>query len=142
MTDKPKTRRGFAAMKPETQQAIAGAGGKVAHEQGKAHTYNRDEARAAAHKRASLQQRVKELEATLKQLRALTPHEFKALQSARDLQYSGIHDGGRRAPGAIPEAVINALHERGLLELNPDRRFFWRLTDEGKRLIGDYQDEE
>lgn len=62
MTDKPKAKRGFAAMPPETQQRVTSMGGKAAHAQGKAHTYSREEARAAAHKRASLQQRLKEIE--------------------------------------------------------------------------------
>lgn len=69
MTDKPKAKRGFAAMKPATQQAIAGIGGKAAHEQGKAHTYSQEEARQAAKKRASLQQRLKESEARFARLK-------------------------------------------------------------------------
>lgn len=45
-----KSRRGFAAMSPERQREIASQGGRAAHEQGVAHEWNRDEARAAGKK--------------------------------------------------------------------------------------------
>jgi uncharacterized protein len=45
-----KSRRGFAAMSEERQRAIASQGGRAAHEQGVAHEWNRDEARAAGKK--------------------------------------------------------------------------------------------
>jgi len=45
--EKPKSRRGFASMDPEKQRKIASAGGRAAHEQGTAHEFTRDEARAA-----------------------------------------------------------------------------------------------
>lgn len=45
-----KSRRGFAAMSPERQREIASQGGRAAHEQGVAHQWNRDEARAAGKK--------------------------------------------------------------------------------------------
>lgn len=45
-----KMRRGFAAMSAERQREIASQGGRAAHEQGVAHQWNRDEARAAGKK--------------------------------------------------------------------------------------------
>jgi hypothetical protein len=45
-----KSRRGFAAMSAERQRAIASQGGRAAHQQGVAHEWNRDEARAAGKK--------------------------------------------------------------------------------------------
>lgn len=43
-------KRGFAAMDPEKQRAIASKGGRVAHEKGKAHEYSPEEAREAGKK--------------------------------------------------------------------------------------------
>lgn len=43
-------RRGFAAMDPAKQKAIARKGGKAAHEKGTAHEFTPDEARAAGRK--------------------------------------------------------------------------------------------
>lgn len=45
-----KSRRGFAAMSPERQREIASQGGRAAHQQGVAHEWNKDEARAAGKK--------------------------------------------------------------------------------------------
>jgi uncharacterized protein len=46
-----KSRRGFAAMSPEVQRAIASKGGKAAHlPGGKGHTFSSEEARAAGKK--------------------------------------------------------------------------------------------
>ena len=45
-----KSRRGFAAMDPEKQRAIASKGGRTAHELGKAHEFTVEEARAAGRK--------------------------------------------------------------------------------------------
>ncbi len=45
-----KSRRGFAAMRPERQREIASQGGRAAHEQGVAHEWNKDEARVAGRK--------------------------------------------------------------------------------------------
>lgn len=42
--------RGFAAMDREKQKQIASAGGRAAHQQGVAHEWSRDEARAAGRK--------------------------------------------------------------------------------------------
>ena len=42
--------RGFAAMDPEMQRAIASKGGQAAHAQGRAHEFNSDEAREAGRK--------------------------------------------------------------------------------------------
>lgn len=43
-------KRGFASMDKEKQKAIAGAGGRAAHVQGKAHKYTSETARAAGSK--------------------------------------------------------------------------------------------
>jgi general stress protein YciG len=42
--------RGFASMNPQKQKEIASLGGKTAHEKGRAHQFNSDEARAAGKK--------------------------------------------------------------------------------------------
>src|SRR5690349_16447186 len=42
--------RGFAAMDPEMQKAIASKGGQAAHAQGRAHEFNSEEAREAGRK--------------------------------------------------------------------------------------------
>ena len=42
--------RGFASMDPEKQRAIASAGGRAAHAEGRAHQFTADEARAAGRK--------------------------------------------------------------------------------------------
>lgn len=46
-TERPKQRRGFAAMDPQRQREIAQLGGQVAHQQGSAHKWNSEEARKA-----------------------------------------------------------------------------------------------
>jgi general stress protein YciG len=48
--DRPKARRGFAAMSPERQREIASKGGRMAHEKGAAHKWTVDEAREAGRK--------------------------------------------------------------------------------------------
>lgn len=48
--EQQKSRRGFAAMSPERQREIASQGGRAAHQQGVAHEWNADEARAAGKK--------------------------------------------------------------------------------------------
>jgi len=48
MTEKKK--RGFAAMSPEQQRAIASKGGKSAHAQGVAHEFSSEEAKIAGKK--------------------------------------------------------------------------------------------
>ena len=47
---KPASSRGFASMSPEKQKEIARLGGRAAHEKGKAHRFNSEEARAAGKK--------------------------------------------------------------------------------------------
>lgn len=42
--------RGFASMDPQKQKEIASAGGKAAHQQGVAHEFTSEEARAAGRK--------------------------------------------------------------------------------------------
>ncbi|GAA4728321.1 KGG domain-containing protein [Flavisolibacter ginsenosidimutans] len=48
--EEPKSKRGFAAMTAERQREIASQGGRAAHEQGVAHEWSKDEARAAGKK--------------------------------------------------------------------------------------------
>lgn len=45
-----KSRRGFAAMSPERQRAIASQGGRAAHQQGVAHEWSSEEAKEAGKK--------------------------------------------------------------------------------------------
>lgn len=45
-----KQKRGFAAMDAERQRELASQGGRAAHEQGVAHEWNREEAKAAGKK--------------------------------------------------------------------------------------------
>lgn len=47
---KPRRPRGFAAMDPAHQRAIAGMGGRAAHKSGRAHQWSSEEARAAGRK--------------------------------------------------------------------------------------------
>lgn len=47
---RPARPRGFAAMDPALQRAIAAAGGRAAHEHGTAHEFTPDEARRAGRK--------------------------------------------------------------------------------------------
>jgi general stress protein YciG len=49
-TEPTKPRRGFAGMDPKRQREIASMGGRAAHEQGTAHEFTPDEARAAGRK--------------------------------------------------------------------------------------------
>jgi general stress protein YciG len=48
-TESPR-RRGFAAMTPDAQRAIASLGGRAAHARGTAHQFTPDEAREAGRK--------------------------------------------------------------------------------------------
>lgn len=48
--ERAKARRGFAAMTPERQREIGSQGGRAAHQQGVAHEWSREEARAAGKK--------------------------------------------------------------------------------------------
>jgi general stress protein YciG len=50
MSASGKQRRGFASMSAGKQRAIASKGGRVAHHQGRAHEWSREEARAAGRK--------------------------------------------------------------------------------------------
>jgi general stress protein YciG len=47
---KPRSRRGFAGMDKAAVRALASRGGKAAHEQGTAHEFTPEEARAAGRK--------------------------------------------------------------------------------------------
>lgn len=51
---KPKLRRGFGAMKPEKQQAIASMGGKKAHKLGTAHKFTSETAKLASYARKNI----------------------------------------------------------------------------------------
>lgn len=45
-----KSRRGFAAMSPETQRRIASEGGRASHASGRGHRFSAEEARDAGRK--------------------------------------------------------------------------------------------
>lgn len=47
---RPKLHKGFAAMSPEKQRAIAAKGGRAAHRKGTAHQWTREEAARAGSK--------------------------------------------------------------------------------------------
>lgn len=49
-----KAKRGFAIMSPERRRQIASKGGKIAHEQGLAHEWSKEEAKQAGHKGGSV----------------------------------------------------------------------------------------
>lgn len=49
-TERMKQKRGFAAMSPERQRAIASLGGRTAHELGVAHEWSKTEASQAGKK--------------------------------------------------------------------------------------------
>ena len=50
ISERPRSKRGFAAMDSGKQREIASKGGRAAHEQGRAHEFSPDEARAAGRK--------------------------------------------------------------------------------------------
>jgi len=50
MSNIRKTPRGFAAMDPQAQRAIAAKGGRAAHQKGTAHEFTSEEARVAGRK--------------------------------------------------------------------------------------------
>jgi general stress protein YciG len=50
MFEKKKSKRGFAAMSPERQRAIASKGGIAAHKKGTAHEWGPEDARKAGRK--------------------------------------------------------------------------------------------
>ncbi len=56
-TGKP---RGFAAMPPEKQRAIASLGGKAAHRKGTAHQFTSEEAKTAGTKGGSVRKQKRE----------------------------------------------------------------------------------
>ena len=56
-----KSRRGFAAMTPETQRRIASQGGKASHASGRGHRFSADEARDAGRKGGMVSRRGKAL---------------------------------------------------------------------------------
>jgi len=49
-----KTKRRFASMEPERRRLIASKGGKIAHEQGLAHEWDKEEAKKAGRKGGSV----------------------------------------------------------------------------------------
>ena len=56
-----KSRRGFAAMSPETQRRIASEGGKASHASGRGHRFSAEEARDAGRKGGLVSRRGKTL---------------------------------------------------------------------------------
>jgi general stress protein YciG len=58
-----KSRRGFAAMSPETQRRIASEGGKASHASGRGHRFSADEARDAGRKGGLVSRRGKSAQA-------------------------------------------------------------------------------
>ena len=58
-----KSRRGFAAMSPETQRRIASEGGKASHASGRGHRFSADEARDAGRKGGLVSRRGKSVTA-------------------------------------------------------------------------------
>jgi len=48
--ERSSIKKGFSSMDPEHQREIASEGGKTAHEKGKAHEWNSEEARKAGRK--------------------------------------------------------------------------------------------
>ncbi len=50
MSDKTKSKRGFASMDEKKQREIASKGGKAAHQKGTAHEFTSEEAREAGRK--------------------------------------------------------------------------------------------
>ena len=65
-----KSRRGFAAMSPETQRRIASEGGKASHASGRGHRFSTDEARDAGRKGGLVSRRGKTMATSAKQGRA------------------------------------------------------------------------
>ena len=59
-----KSRRGFAAMSPETQRRIASEGGKASHASGRGHRFSADEARDAGRKGGLVSRRGKAADGT------------------------------------------------------------------------------
>ena len=59
-----KSRRGFAAMSPETQRRIASEGGKASHASGRGHRFSADEARDAGRKGGLVSRRGKTMSDT------------------------------------------------------------------------------
>ena len=55
-----KSRRGFAAMSPETQRRIASEGGKASHASGRGHRFSTEEARDAGRKGGLVSRRGKD----------------------------------------------------------------------------------
>lgn len=61
-----KSRRGFAAMSPETQRRIASEGGKASHASGRGHRFSTDEARDAGRKGGLVSRRGKTIATSTK----------------------------------------------------------------------------
>ena len=57
-----KSRRGFAAMSPETQRRIASEGGRASHASGRGHRFSAEEARDAGRKGGLVSRRGKSVE--------------------------------------------------------------------------------
>ncbi|MBF9220985.1 KGG domain-containing protein [Hymenobacter ruricola] len=61
-----KSRRGFAAMSPETQRRIASEGGKASHASGRGHRFSAEEARDAGRKGGLVSRRGKTVASSAK----------------------------------------------------------------------------
>lgn len=58
-SERPRGRRGFAAMDPETQRRIASEGGRASHQSGRGHRFSTAEARDAGRKGGLISRRGK-----------------------------------------------------------------------------------
>jgi uncharacterized protein len=88
-----KRRRGFAAMSPEKQRAIASKGGKSAHAAGLAHEWTSETAREAG---------VKGGEAAARSHRTQTPETADSVEAA-DGQGGSGQGGGSSGKGSSQE---------------------------------------
>lgn len=72
----------------------------------------------------------------------MLPAEFLALYNAKWLTSGIHHDDFRRAPGKTAPRILNLLRESGLVEPNPEIAGFWILSEAGKLLIGESEENE
>jgi hypothetical protein len=85
MNEQLKTRRprGFAAMDPDKQKALASAGGRAAHRHGRAHQFTEDEARQAGAKGRAARQakRIAAMDAAPEDARDMQDEETTIVES-------------------------------------------------------------
>lgn len=82
----PRNKRGFSAMDPALQREIASKGGRVAHEQGRAHQFNSEEARIAGRKGGEAVSRDRAHMAAIGQAGGRARGRNSALQAANERQ--------------------------------------------------------